>query len=109
MAEGFEVNLFAADPQLAKPIHMNFDASGRLWVAASETYPQIKPGNKSNDKIIVLEDTKGVGKADKVTVFAGGLKYSSRPGSSRGTAASTSPTAPNCSTSARRSLAARRT
>lgn len=70
VADGFEVNLFAADPQLAKPIHMNFDAAGRLWLACSETYPQIKPGNKSNDKIIILEDTKGVGKADKVTVFA---------------------------------------
>jgi putative heme-binding domain-containing protein len=73
VADGFEVNLFAADPQLAKPIHMNFDAAGRLWLACSETYPQIKPGQKANDKIIVLEDTKGVGKADKVTVFADGL------------------------------------
>ena len=33
VAEGFEVNLFAADPLLAKPIQMNFDAAGRLWVA----------------------------------------------------------------------------
>ena len=70
---GYEINLFAADPLLAKPIQMNFDAAGRLWVASSEVYPQIKPGQKANDKIIVLEDTKGVGKADKVTVFADGL------------------------------------
>src|SRR6185312_17056117 len=42
MADGFEVNLFAADPLLAKPIQMNFDAAGRLWVACSEAYPQIK-------------------------------------------------------------------
>jgi putative heme-binding domain-containing protein len=73
VADGFEVNLFAADPQLAKPIQMNFDAAGRLWVACSEAYPQIKPGAQQNDKIIILEDTKGVGKADKVTVFADGL------------------------------------
>jgi putative heme-binding domain-containing protein len=73
VAPGFEVNLFAADPLLAKPIQMNFDAAGRLWVATSEVYPQIKPGQKANDKIIVLEDTKGVGKADRVTVFADGL------------------------------------
>ena len=73
VADGFEVNLFAADPLLAKPIQMNFDAAGRLWLACSETYPQIKPGQKANDKIILLEDTKGVGKADKVTVFADGL------------------------------------
>src|SRR5690348_3247326 len=63
VAEGFEVNLFAADPLLAKPIQMNFDPAGRLWVASSEAYPQIKPGQKQNDKIIVLEDTKGAGKA----------------------------------------------
>src|SRR5262249_18032530 len=73
VADGFEVNLFAADPLLAKPIQMNFDSAGRLWVASSETYPQIKPGQKANDKVIVLEDTKGVGKADKVRVFADGL------------------------------------
>src|SRR5438105_731669 len=73
VADGFEVNLFAADPLLAKPIQMNFDAAGRLWVASSETYPQIKPGQKANDKIIILEDTKGVGRADKTTVFADGL------------------------------------
>lgn len=73
VAPGFEVNLFAADPLLAKPIQMNFDPQGRLWVASSEVYPQIKPGQVANDKIVVLEDTKGVGKADKVTVFADGL------------------------------------
>lgn len=73
VAPGFEVNLFAADPLLAKPIQMNFDPQGRLWVASSETYPQIKPGEKANDKVMVLEDTDGDGKADKTTVFADGL------------------------------------
>src|SRR3954449_266907 len=72
VADGFEINLFAADPLLAKPIQMNFDSAGRLWVECSETYPQIKPGHKANDKIVVLEDTKGTGKADKTTVFADG-------------------------------------
>jgi putative heme-binding domain-containing protein len=73
VAEGFEVNLFAADPLLAKPIQINFDPQGRLWVACSEAYPQIKPGQKQNDKIIVLEDRDGDGKADRTTVFAEGL------------------------------------
>src|SRR5262245_31421395 len=73
VADGFEVNLFAADPPLAKPIQMNFDAAGRLWVASSEAYPQIKPGQKADDKILVLEDRDGDGKADRTTVFAGGL------------------------------------
>jgi putative heme-binding domain-containing protein len=73
VADSFEVNLFAADPLLAKPIQMNFDPAGRLWVACSEVYPQIKPGQKANDKIIILEDRAGTGRADKTTVFAGGL------------------------------------
>ncbi len=70
---GFEVNLFAADPLLMKPIQMSFDARGRLWVACSENYPQIKPGQKHSDRIVILEDTRGEGKADKTTVFADGL------------------------------------
>ncbi len=73
VAEGFEVNLFASEPLIAKPIQMNWDGQGRLWVATSETYPQIKPGEVANDKIIVLEDTTGDGVADKQTVFAEGL------------------------------------
>ncbi len=73
VAPGFEVNLFAADPMLAKPIQMNWDARGRLWLATSETYPQIKPGQTPNDKIIILEDTNNDGVADKTEVFADGL------------------------------------
>ena len=56
-----------------KPSQINFDPQGRLWVASSEVYPQIKPGEKANDKIVILEDTTGAGKADKTTVFADGL------------------------------------
>ena len=70
VADGFEITLWAENPHLAKPIQINFDAQGRLWVASSEVYPQIEPGQAAHDKIIVLEDTKGTGKADKATVFA---------------------------------------
>jgi putative heme-binding domain-containing protein len=73
VADGFEVNLYAADPLLAKPIQMNFDPQGRLWIASSEVYPQIKPGQKATDKILVLEDTDNDGVADKTEVFADGL------------------------------------
>ena len=41
---GYEVNLFAQEPMLANPIHMTWDARGRLWVACSWAYPQLKPG-----------------------------------------------------------------
>jgi putative heme-binding domain-containing protein len=73
VADGFEVNLFAADPLLAKPIQMNFDPAGRLWVACSAVYPQIQPAHEANDKIIVLEDRAGKGRVDRTTVFAEGL------------------------------------
>lgn len=73
LLDGFEINLYASDPMIAKPIHMNFDAAGRLWVVSSALYPQIKPGEKADDKVVVLEDSDGDGKADKSTLFAGGL------------------------------------
>ncbi len=73
VAPGFEVSLFAESPLLSKPIQMNFDPRGRLWVVGSSIYPQIKPGQEANDKVFILEDTKGTGKADKSTVFVGGL------------------------------------
>ncbi|MCE2785272.1 MAG: hypothetical protein LW699_10350 [Pirellula sp.] len=71
--EGWQAELYAGDPAMAKPIHMNFDNHGRLWIASSETYPQIKPGEPSNDKIVILEDSDKDGKADRTIVFADGL------------------------------------
>src|SRR3954452_5058898 len=73
VADGFEVSLFAADPSIAKPIGMNFASKGRLWVTSSTLYPQIKPGAVADDKIIVLEDKDGDGKAEAGKVFAEGL------------------------------------
>ena len=70
---GYEANLFAAEPMLANPIHMVWDSRGRLWVACSWAYPQLKPGDVANDKVIILEDTDGDGRADKSTTFADGL------------------------------------
>ena len=70
---GYQVNLFAADPMFANPVHMHWDSRGRLWVACSWAYPQLKPGEVANDKIIILEDTDDDGVADKSTVFADGL------------------------------------
>ncbi|MEC7357491.1 MAG: PVC-type heme-binding CxxCH protein [Verrucomicrobiota bacterium] len=68
--EGLEINLFASDPMIAKPIGMNWDEKGRLWVVSSRLYPHIKPGQRSDDKVVVLEDLNGDGVADKSTDFA---------------------------------------
>jgi putative heme-binding domain-containing protein len=73
MGPDLEVNLFAENPDLAKPIQMNFDTQGRLWIASSAVYPQIQPGQAADDKILILEDTDHDGKADKSTIFADGL------------------------------------
>ncbi len=72
----FDVSLFAGEeefPDIAAPIQMRWDARGRLWVACSTTYPHVYPGNKPNDKLVILEDTDGDGRADKSTVFADDL------------------------------------
>lgn len=71
--EGLEVNLFASEPMIQKPVQMNWDAQGRLWVVCSTTYPHIKPGEAAKDLVVVLEDTDADGKADKSTPFADGL------------------------------------
>ncbi len=73
IAEGFEVTLFASEPMVAKPIQMNWDADGRLWVISSTAYPHLKTGEEANDKVFILEDTDGDGVADKSTIFAEGL------------------------------------
>jgi putative heme-binding domain-containing protein len=73
VAKGMKVNLFASEkefPELAKPVQMSFDPQGRLWVAVWPSYPHWKPKEEMNDKILIFEDTKGTGKADKMTVFA---------------------------------------
>ena len=73
VADGFEVTLFAEEPMVVKPIQMNWDAQGRLWVVSSTIYPHLKTAEEANDKIYILEDTNGDGKADKSTIFAEGL------------------------------------
>ncbi|MGN6438538.1 MAG: PVC-type heme-binding CxxCH protein [Agriterribacter sp.] len=69
---GFEMKLFAAEPDINKPIHMAWDEKGRLWVAETVDYPNMVRENKQEgrDMIKILEDTDGDGKADKFTVFA---------------------------------------
>src|SRR5689334_21694033 len=71
---GFEVRLFAAEPEVVNPVAMTWDERGRLWVLELYEYPLgAKPGEKPRDRIKILEDTDADGRADKVTVFADGL------------------------------------
>ncbi len=71
---GYKVELFASEeefPDLKKPVQMSFDNRGRLWVAVTPAYPHYKPGeSRPDDKILILEDTDGDGRADRQKVFA---------------------------------------
>ena len=68
---GFELQLFASEPDVVNPIYMNWDERGRLWVIETVDYPnEIKDDDIADDRIKILEDTNGDGKADKTTIFA---------------------------------------
>src|SRR5215472_13889792 len=73
---GFEVKLFAAEPDIINPIAFTVDERGRLWVVECYEYPKRTPkGQQPRDRIKILEDTTGAGKADKVTVWAEGKDF----------------------------------
>lgn len=74
LPEGFEAKLFAAEPDIIKPLWMTWDERGRLWIGESIDYPnRVTDPGKGSDRIKICEDTDGDGKADKFTVFAMGL------------------------------------
>lgn len=73
---GYRVELFASEPDIVNPISMNWDEQGRLWVIESIEYPyprEFWPDGGGKDRILILEDTNGDGKADEFIVFAEGL------------------------------------
>lgn len=74
LPEGFDIQLFASEPLLKRPVSMTFDAQGRLWVLCIPRYPQILPGQDAIDYIAVLEDSEGKGRADKSHIFVSGLR-----------------------------------
>ena len=71
--EGFEVKLFAGEPDVQQPIAMCLDDRGRLWVAEAYSYPIRATRRKAKDRILIFEDTDGDGNFDKRTVFMEGL------------------------------------
>jgi putative membrane-bound dehydrogenase-like protein len=98
--DGFRVEVFASEPMVRQPLSATFDERGRLWVIEYLQYPNpagLKPvsvdrylrteydrvpeppphGPRGADRIKILEDTDGDGKADKATVFVEGLNLAS--------------------------------
>lgn len=71
VAPDLRLELFAGEPDIAKPIFMAWDERGRLWIAETRDYPHdVKPDGMGHDSIKICEDTDGDGRADKFTVFA---------------------------------------
>jgi putative membrane-bound dehydrogenase-like protein len=67
--EGFEVTIWATSPQILNPTNIDFDERGCMYVAEGVNYRGKKGRRPEGDRIVILEDTVGAGKADKVTVF----------------------------------------
>jgi putative membrane-bound dehydrogenase-like protein len=97
---GFTAQVFASEPEIRQPVAACFDERGRMWVIEYLQYPVpagLKPvtvdqylrteydrtpeppprGPRGADRIKILEDTDGDGKADKVTTFLEGLNLAS--------------------------------
>ena len=67
VAKGLVVQPFATHGQLSNPASIDVDNRGRVWVAEAFNYR--KKTRKAGDRILILEDTSGNGRADKTTVF----------------------------------------
>lgn len=70
--DGLEVHTFATEPMLKNPTNIDVDERGRVWVTEAYNYrPDINgnPTNPKGDRIMILEDTNGDGKADTAKVF----------------------------------------
>jgi putative membrane-bound dehydrogenase-like protein len=73
VSDGLEISLWASEPLFANPTCMDIDHKGRVWICESVNYRHTlhhqPPRRPAGDRILILEDSKGTGKADKVTVF----------------------------------------
>jgi len=68
---GFELSLFASEPDIVNPIFVNWDSKGRAFIIQTTDYPNnLHSGNLGSDKIIIAEDRDKDGRAERFTTFA---------------------------------------
>ena len=68
-ADDLEVTLWAESPLLFNPTNIDVDTEGRIWVAEGVNYRSHKGRRQGGDRIAVLQDTDGDGRADKSHTF----------------------------------------
>lgn len=67
--DDLEVTVWATSPMLYNPTNMDTDAKGRIWVAEGVNYRRHQKRRPEGDRIVVLQDTNGDGKADSSHTF----------------------------------------
>jgi putative membrane-bound dehydrogenase-like protein len=67
--DGLEVTLWATSPLLQNPTNIDIDKDGRIWVAEGVRYRSHHARRPEGDRIVVLQDTNGDGKADSTHTF----------------------------------------
>jgi putative membrane-bound dehydrogenase-like protein len=82
--EGLVAELFSSEPDLFSPSNIDVDHLGRVWVCEVVNYRHFRnPYNtvrEEGDRILVLEDSDGDGRADEQTVFYQGTDINSAHG-----------------------------
>ncbi len=76
VADGFRVELVAAEPLVVDPVAMDWDDRGRLYVAEMRGYMRDIDGGGEDrpvGQVALLEDVDGDGRMDTRRVFADGL------------------------------------
>ena len=72
LADGLEATLFASEPNLTNPTSIDVDHRGRVWVLEGYNYRPAVNGKSElglGDRILIMEDKDGDGKADVTKVF----------------------------------------
>jgi len=67
--EGFEVTVWARSPLFRNPTNMDIDAQGRIWVTEGVNYRKHADRDAQGDRVTVLTDSDGDGRADKTHTF----------------------------------------
>jgi putative membrane-bound dehydrogenase-like protein len=78
--EGLEVTLFASEPMIGSPTNLDIDDRGRVWICEVVNYHRNRGRRREGDRILILEDSGGDGRADSVKVFYQGTDVDSAMG-----------------------------